>query len=505
MSLMFRQRFLFGLVGLALSHCLIAAEPSLVIPFARDLKPAAGSAQVTVSGPHRFIKIGGVAGYQPLSLETQLRIATDLHCGSTGSIALWVAPLETLNAISGMKSFMDADPSAKLYNLLSDSWPARSAENSVFAWRWTSNWNPTMSARFHSRSLSWDHVPVPWAFVEHLPLEEKNWYQLVLTWNKQEHRIRMFVNGLLAGSNYQPFEMERPRPELFLGNTAMTFSGLELYSGELTPDEVSRKYRAAARPANPEVQRHLEALFTPVPKPAYAWKPDGDWKLGYSASFTKPDDLQGWIQQGCLQDPFKMRELRTTADGLLLDTPAQIENETRVYLWSPRNFEGDVAVEFEFRPERDSGLALLVVQASGMQREDMIADQPKRTTGSMKTIIADRVRNYHWEFFRSYDFNLRHVSTQVMAKNPWERPLGFSSQPRLRLGEFHKAQFVQEGRHLRAAVDGKLVLDVVDDPAINLGPVFNFGRIGLRLMYDTRVTFRNLKVWNRNTGIEIVE
>ncbi len=71
-----------------------------------------------------------------------------------------------------------------------------------------------------------------------------------------------------------------------------------------------------------------------------------------------------------------------------------------MYLWSPRDYEGDLAVEMDFRPERDSRLALMVFEASGMQREDFLTDQPPRTTGSMSTIIADTVRNYHWEFFR---------------------------------------------------------------------------------------------------------
>jgi hypothetical protein len=227
--------------------------------------------------------------------------------------------------------------------------------------------------------------------------------------------------------------------------------------------------------------------------------------LVYENSFTKAGDLEGWIQQGCLQDLFRMREKRVTPEGLLLETPTETSNESRVYLWSPRNFEGDIAVQFEFRPERDNGLALVVIQASGMQREDFITDQPPRTTGSMATIIADRVRNYHWEFFRRYNFNLRNGFTQILAKNPWERPMGMSSLPIIELKEFHRLQFVQEGRRLRGTIDGQLVFDAMDDPFVNSGPVYSFGRIGIPLMYNTRMTFRKLQVWNRNLGVEVVQ
>ena len=38
-----------------------------------------------------------------------------------------------------------------------------------------------------------------------------------------------------------------------------------------------------------------------------------------------------------------------------------------------------------------SGIALLVVQASGMQREDFLTDHPPLTSGNMGTIIGDQV------------------------------------------------------------------------------------------------------------------
>jgi hypothetical protein len=482
-----------------------AGDASLAVPFAGDLRPGKGAAEVTVEGPHRFLRVAGKTGYHALSLETKLRIATKAHRSDAGSMVVWVAPLESLSAVPRLESIATRDPLARNYNLVSDTWPARNFGAAVFAWQWQANWNPTVFARFLKGPIRWDHTAVPWVFTEHLPLEEKRWYQLAVTWNKSRHRFRMYANGILTGNNDQPaISGDDSNPELFVGNPAMVFRDLQIWETELTAAEIERAYRTSGMPVDAEVQKHLAALMVPSDKSAFSWSPGSGWKLSYEASFTKPSDLDGWIQQGCLKEPFRMRELRTTPDGLLLDTPAQIENETRVYLWSPRNFEGDIAVEFEFRPERDTGLALLVIQASGMQREDFIKDHPPRTTGSMTTIIGDRVRNYHWEFFRRYDFNLRNGETHVLAKNPWQVAMGMSSTPALEMGRFHRLQFIQEGRRLRGSVDGRLVLDVEDHPHRNMGPIYSFGRIGLRLMYDTRMTFRNLKVWNRNEGVEIL-
>lgn len=479
-------------------------DASLVMPLSEDLRVSKGSADISISGPHRFVRVAGKTGYQPLSLETKLRIGTSLHKANAGSILLWVAPLESLSAEPSSGAFLRKDPLARNYNLLSDTWPARDFDKAIFAWQWHANWNPTVFARFLRGPILWDQRSVPWVFTEHLPLEEKNWYQLGMTWNKSEHRYRMYVNGILSGNNLDYSVADEPNPELYLGNTAMVFRNLQIWDSELEPRDIDQQYRQSGMPSNPSIQKHLADLMVPQVHPSFVWSPTSDWKLVYENSFTKAGDLEGWIQQGCLQDPFRMREKRITPGGLLLETPPETGNESRVYLWSPRNFEGDIAVEFEFRPERDSGLALVVIQASGMQREDFITDQPPRTTGSMATIIADRVRNYHWEFFRRYNFNLRNGFTQILAKNPWERPMAMSSLPLIELNQIHRLQFVQEGRRLRGTIDGQLVFDAMDDPFVNSGPVYSFGRIGIRLMYNTRMTIRNLQVWNRNLGVEVV-
>ncbi len=240
------------------------------------------------------------------------------------------------------------------------------------------------------------------------------------------------------------------------------------------------------------------------PEPKAEWSADASWTLTRQTTFTKPEDLNGWKQQGCTTPEFKMKALQTTPEGLLMETPDEIHNETRMYLWSPENFEGDIAIQYEFRPEKDSGLALLVVQASGMQREDFITDHPPRTSGAMTTIIGDRVRNYHWEFFRRTGDVRSDLGTQVLVKNPWTHPLGMATLPRLQVGAWHQLLFVREGGHIRAALDGQWVFDLRDEALANTGPIFNYGRIGLRLMYQTRMRFRDLRVWTKNPGLEIM-
>jgi len=478
-----------------------AVIPRLTFPLAGDFHESGGAEVVSAQGPHRFLRIGPVTGYHPTSLKTSLRIATDLHLKNEGSIALWVCPLETLAVAAPMGGFMDKDPNAQEYGLLADAFPNNNPATSIFAWYWRSAWHPQMIAKFKNGAAGGAHADfdtTPYVPVEHLPLQENQWYELVLSWNKAENRIFVYVNGLLCATTGYPFHADSPRPELFLGNTAMVFANLRLYDVELSGDDVFREWSKEAFPVLPETQHALASLFDPTqPKAKADWQPDAKWKLAYDQPLTTPGSFSDWTQQGCLAPGFALKELATTSEGLLIETPDRIDVESRVYFWSPQIFEGDLAVEFEFRSEKPTGLALLVVQASGMRREDFLTDHPPRTTGAMNTIITDRVRNYHWEFFR-HSVDVRgDVDTQVLVKNPWLFPLGMSSRPLSTPGKWSKLLFVQEGGRLRAAIDGQWLLDVRDNPDSNNGPVFNSGRIGLRLMYQTRMRFRNLKVWNR--------
>ncbi len=55
----------------------------------------------------------------------------------------------------------------------------------------------------------------------------------------------------------------------------------------------------------------------------------------------------------------------------------------------------------------------------------------------------------------------------------------------------------QDGARWRGYVDDWKVFDVVDDPAAHAGPVYRCGHIALRCMRNTRMLWRNLRVYTR--------
>lgn len=483
----------------ALPKIPITTTPVYSLHLDGDFRADPTSAAPTVEGPHRFIEIGGRTGYQPLSLKTKLHLPCTVQQGERGSFTLWVSPLETLGVSPLLDYVARQDPHWQRYALLSDGWPGNNPDKSVFACYWQSSWHPQMIAKFKSGAAgntAADFGVTPYVPVEHLPLHRGAWYQFVFTWDKQASRFLIYVNGILCATTNFLFRCDAAADSLYLGNTAMIFAGFEAADTELTAAEIVQRYAADPTPKNPAVNEELAQLFTAQDTPKLDWAPDPEWRQVYRSALTKPGDFDGWRQQGCLTAPFTLTAKEITPEGLLIQTPDTIDTESRVYFWSPDRFEGDLAIEFNFRPEQGTGLALLVVQANGMQREDFLTDHPPRTSGAMDTIISDRVRNYHWEFFRHAVDVRGDLATQVIVKNPWMKPLGISSLAPLALDQWHRLTFLQEGSRLRGLINGHIAFDVTDDPLAHSGPVLDCGRIGLRLMYGTKMRFRNLSVWN---------
>jgi hypothetical protein len=476
-------------------------KAAISIPLANSFDTNLDPAALTINGAHRFVKIAGKVGYQSQSQKTQLKLKTELHTGEHGSINLWLCPTESLGVAPSIHDVDVKDPHWQDYGLITDSMPTHDITNTIFAWYWRSYWHPQMVGKFmqgKAGNAAADFAVTPYVPVEHMPLHEREWYQLTFTWDKPNSDLRIYINGILCGTTRYPFECQTPRNELFIGNTSMVFADIDFFDVVLTPEQIQANYNASTVSKNAEVRHELLDMFTTTPKKAVDWTPDQQWQLKYESALTKQGDFDGWTQQGCTDGGFQIKSLAISDDGLLVETPNQVHVESRVYFWSPDVFEGDLAVEYEFKPLQDTGLALLVVQATGMQREDYMTDHPKRTTGSMGTIIADRVRNYHWEYFRHAVDVRNDVGGQILAKNPWQHPMAMSAVPLIETNKWHKLLFVQEGKRLRGAIDGQWVFDVMDDAFSATGAVLNSGRIGLRLMYNTSMVFKNIKVWNNN-------
>ncbi len=457
--------------------------------------PLVDATGITIEGPHRFLVVDGKKGLQLTSHKSHASIDTTLHHSPQGSLSFWASSLEDLSKYSIYSEVYSHTAAPTAFHLVSDTWPANE-EKTQFGMFWRTSY-PQLMARFDQGRV-WTRLDfglAPFAYAEMLPLRKQHWYWVVLTWDRDAKSIALYVNGQMMGRNPRADGFVEGGSRLYLGNPMMVFRDLRLESRFLRDEDVAAQYGAMRPDSNDPTDKEIFKLMNPQALPALDLQRDASWQESYACSFTKPEDLKAWhFQTG---DEFRDEfVVQTTDEGLLVKTPDRIAKETRMYLWSPRTFEGDQWIEYDFRIESPEGLALLVFAASGAQREDFLQDYEMEKTGRMG-IILGKTRNYHWEYVRRVECMRTDVETQYMGKNPWGRQMLMGCIPRLKEGEWHRLRLVKVGNRIHGSIDGTTVFDVKDDPKTQHGPVLDFGRIGLRQMYKTSMRYRNFVVYER--------
>jgi len=485
-----------ALSGLILgSRGLAATEP----PAAGLHLPLHDATGLSLQGPHRFLTIAGLTGFQPTSLKTKATLSTALHRGPTGALSFWFSPLENAGFYSLSERARGIVSEATVFPLVSDASPARDRNQMTFGLYWTSGY-PQIVGKFAGGGI-WEQLDfglAPFVYAERLPLRAGAWYHVALTWDKPRTELRLHVNGRLMGYSNKADNIAVPAETLHLGNPAMVMRDLRIEPAAPAEAEIRARY-AAQRPAgNGAADEDIHLAVDVIDRPPLDLVRDRAWREAYATDFTRQSDVDQWVFQ--TGDAHRGEfTVKATAEGLLAQTPDNIAKESRMYLWSPRNFEGDQWIEYDFRPESKDGLSLLTVCCRGPLREDFLLDREMEKTGAMN-IITTKTLNYHWEYVRRVEIMRRDLETQYLAKNPWGWKMHYGCIPRLEENRWHRLRFVKAGPRLHGSIDGRTVFDVTDDGSGNSGPLLNFGRIGLRQMYKTRMSYRNLAVHERKTG-----
>jgi len=483
-----KNRFLLAIFGLSL-----LLSPIYVT--AQNIRgnlniPLNDTTQFKIKGSYRFVKVAGITGIHINSLKTIAYIETNALKADKGSFSVWMSPLEDI----------DLSPGAGLHTifpLLSDCYPPSNVDRCNFSLYYNGSGYPPLIARFTNGGFweQMDYGVAPFAYAESLPLRKGQWYHIVVTWNKPEKAIIIYINGEMAGHNYLAKNFKLAGNKIYFGNPLMILSGLKIQTESLSKEQVRKEYDSMRPLSNNLSENDIRKIVIPQNRPALNIQLDDSWKKMYECSFMKKSDLDAWtLQTGDkFRDKFK---LDITEQGLYWETPDIIDTESRGYLWCPVKVEGDQWIEFEFQLVSPKGLALLMICASGMQGEDIIDDQGLKKTGSMGDMLFN-YRNYHWEFVRRVEAMRTDVETQYVNKNPWGKSLYKGCVSRHLQNSWTKIRFIKIGNKLYGSFDGKTVFEVEDNAFDNNGPVLNSGRVVLRQMYNTAIRYRNFVIYSR--------
>ncbi len=481
----------------------------------------------------RILSYKGRDGINTTSIHKKITVPKHTVNNSEGSLTIWLLPLEDLATVSHQEHFMDVDPLYQNYAILSDNINSKAYNESVFCVNWMSNWYPQLFAKCFEGYIYSDSptnkpylsaTPIKSAFAIDVKghkaftaagrffFKKAHWYQVSVTWDKVKNIFNIYINGVLVSCANSGVRMqwEKCGDVLYAGNPSFALSELKFYDKCLTNDLICEAFEAETKEPDDELLKELRKQYLADGIEMLDFKPDDNWELKLDLSFKKPEHLNEFYVQGNTDSPHITDEgllINTTNNEIpLYDEDGERMDKNNMYLWSEKSFEGDLYAEFEFMPKVHNGFGIAIFQASGLQREDFMNDYKRRKTGTMSMLLWENVRSYSWGFFREMDDVRDDVETHIFMKNPWIRPLGFQcGAKRMELNKWYKAQFIQEGNHIRAILNGRVLLDVYDDSFTNSGPVLGGGHFALRCMKRTQMMFRNLKIYNKKMFFEVKE
>lgn len=429
-----------------------------------------------------------------------------------------MASLETLHPSAHHPGHAMHNPHFGNFTIISDCENTGNFEAAAFGLAYSTDWHPVLIGKFFRGNVSEGYYrldgPHAISTANFFHFDQQVWYQLVFSWDKDAGSYRIFVNGVTVGVE----DVGGPTPRwnqigqmLYIGNPMFCYSEVNFFDQCLTGEEIAGRYLAGGGTPDSETNRELRKVYQEAPAEDFTVANGSKWKTELELSLTQPQHLEKFIVQGCGE------ATSITEQGMLIETPrhnrqhyvinADATNEThkhldndfrQMYLWSEKIFEGDLHVSFEFRVLEHGGLCLLIAQASGMQGEDFLNDYPPRTSGSMRAVCWEDVRNYHWEFYREMKDTRHDLQSHAMLKNPWFKPLGFKINPQIwELDRWYRLDFFQCGESITCAIDNRVIIQARDSAFDNNGPIFRQGRIAIRSMVNTRMLIRNLAVKSR--------
>lgn len=303
------------------------------------------------------------------------------------------------------------------------------------------------------------------------------WYHFAFTWDSAGGELRQYLNARLEQSiDASPWTPQSLGGKLRIGNPTLAIDDLAIFGRALSGEEITDL--CGLEPGEGLTDEGVVAYSDdPVDLSPLRATPV------LSCGFDRATDLEDWVMEGsggC--------ELR---DGRLL-LRSRRATGGHIVFWNRRNLPEDALIEYDFAPLSESGLCILFFCARGSGGRDLFDPGLAPRDGNFSRYVRGDVECYHVSYYRNQG-----AATGVcnLRKDPGMPLLGVGAdriEPEP--GGVYRLSMLKQGARMRFFVDGRLVIDADDDPAL-FGPSHGAGKLGLRQMAPTEASYDNLVVY----------
>jgi hypothetical protein len=210
----------------------------------------------------------------------------------------------------------------------------------------------------------------------------------------------------------------------------------------------------------------------------------------YRNPLGKPEDVADFVLEGDAAVSFPLGRMRLEN----VRSPEEGQDANYNY-WLNKDFPSDIAIEWEFWPIREPGLAMFWFAAEGMNGEDLFDSKLQPRGGRYKHYIYGDINGYHLAYFRRRQPKERVMHLCNLRKSHGFHLVASAADPLPSAAEAnppYAIQLIKCGPHIQFRIRELIVLNWTDDG--EHGPPFGGGKIGFRQMAPLMAEYSNLVV-----------
>ncbi len=214
--------------------------------------------------------------------------------------------------------------------------------------------------------------------------------------------------------------------------------------------------------------------------------------LIYENKLSCPSDVDGFIMEGEAKVYFENGKMRMK--NALDESLGQKSNF--VY-WCPVEFPDNIIIEWEFRPIKEPGLAILFFSARGCGGEDLFDENLQKRDGQYNLYHSGDINAYHVSYFRRMWEDERSFHTCNLRKSKGFHLVVQGADPIPNTEdcrESYSVKVVKCGNTVAFYINELEIFNWTDDGR-TYGDVLGGGKIGFRQMAPLIGEYSNLKVY----------
>ena len=214
-------------------------------------------------------------------------------------------------------------------------------------------------------------------------------------------------------------------------------------------------------------------------------------KIIYENPLGSDKDLEGFILEGSAKISFHENAMRM--ENVLKPEEGQKAN---FVLWCPISFPSDIRMDWEFRPIKEPGLAMMFFAAKGRNGCELFDESLAKRTGEYVQYHSGDINAFHVSYFRRKEADERAFHTCNLRKSYGFHLVSQGADPipdASEDSEWYRISVVKKTDEVIFYVNDLQIFDFHDDGR-SYGDLLTGGCIGFRQLAPMVAEYRKLKV-----------